>query len=131
MKKLILLTALLGACAADAAPIATGSEAVESQALVSPGSRGCAVTLCPRPLVCEEDCNGVASCVPATTAECRSDADCRLFSDYCEGCNCVALGTGESDPVCKGNPVACFVDPCLNLKARCEFGSCVAGAAAL
>lgn len=127
MKKLLCLVVLLGACSAEAIPEAATSES----ALVAPRPiGGCAVVRCPKGTMCEENC-GQARCVPIEPKpECVTDADCRLFSDYCEGCNCVALGHGEPNPKCNGNIVQCFVDPCLNLQAQCVYGSCVAGNAA-
>ena len=130
MKNIIMLAALLlGACAADATAEPSNDEAVDTQALVAPRPGGCATILCLPTQHCVEHCDGTASCVPSIPGpkvECSRDADCRLFSDYCEGCNCVALGPGESEPKCTGNIVQCFVDPCLHLEARCEHGSCVA-----
>jgi hypothetical protein len=124
MKKLVRLAALLGACSAQTIPEAAGNES----ALVVPRpAGGCAAILCLKGTVCEESC-GEARCVPIKPEpECVEDADCRLFSDYCEGCNCVALGNGEPNPTCNGNTVQCFVDPCRLLQARCEYGSCVVG----
>jgi hypothetical protein len=61
-------------------------------------------------------------------AECKSDADCRLFSDYCTGCDCRALGPSEPDPTCTGRPVNCIADPCMRRKAECRSGSCELGA---
>ena len=131
MTRIILLATLLGACSAQTAP-QTASETAESQALIRPRPNPCAAILCQVGYVCEVNCDGTGECVPAAPKpECRTDADCRLFSDYCEGCNCVALGRGESDPKCDGTIVQCLVDPCLGVEARCEYGSCVAGAATL
>ena len=45
-------------------------------------------------------------------AHCFSDADCRVFADYCNGCNCIALGVAQPDPHCNGTLVQCFADPC-------------------
>jgi hypothetical protein len=55
---------------------------------------------------------------------CRTNTDCRLFSDYCTGCDCRALGAGEVDPVCSGPGVRCFADPCLKQNAVCQAGRC-------
>lgn len=127
MKKLVCLVALLGACSAQTIPDATSNES----ALVAPRPVGCDVVRCPKGTVCEESCEG-PRCVPTyPKPECVKDSDCRLFSDYCEGCNCVALGIGEPNPECSGTIVQCLIDPCLNVKAHCEYGSCVAGAATL
>lgn len=71
--------------------------------------------------ICPAVCYG--TCRPRV--ECRSDRDCRTFSDYCTGCDCRALANGEPDPVCPGPGVQCFVDPCLNQTAVCEGGQCV------
>jgi hypothetical protein len=61
-----------------------------------------------------------------TVAECRSAADCRLYSDYCGGCNCIALGPNDNPPVCS-NPFQCLVDPCEvpSHTAACVNGQCV------
>jgi hypothetical protein len=42
----------------------------------------------------------------------------------CTGCDCLALGPGDHEPVCSGPGVQCFVDSCLNKKAVCEAGRC-------
>ena len=127
MKKFLCLIALLGGCAAEAAPAASEGEGLDTQALVAPGAHpSCATILCRAGYVCEESC-GSASCVPVTRPECTKDADCRLFSDYCGGCNCLTLGPKEPNPKCTTGQVQCLVDPCRNLEARCEHGSCVAG----
>jgi hypothetical protein len=61
---------------------------------------------------------------PAAAA-CATDADCRVVSDYCEGCACRALASSEADPTCKGTLVQCFVDPCQGQRAVCKSGACV------
>lgn len=97
----------------------------ESEALkINP----CALVRCRAGTQCQVQ-QGHAVCVPNET-ECKSDKECRLFSNYCEGCQCLALASGEFDPVCKGNIVACFVDPCRGAEARCVSGQCVTGEAA-
>src|SRR4051812_1627392 len=63
-------------------------------------------------------------CGPAQ--QCQADADCRLFSDYCTGCDCRALGPNDADPVCEGPGVRCFADPCQGKTAACVNGACVA-----
>jgi hypothetical protein len=60
--------------------------------------------------------------VPA--GACRSDADCRAFSDYCTGCDCRALSSCEQDPACPGPGVQCLVDPCWKEEAFCDAGRC-------
>lgn len=57
---------------------------------------------------------------------CRVDADCRLVSDYCKGCDCRALGLGEVAPACDGGGVQCLVDPCQRKTAVCAARRCVA-----
>jgi hypothetical protein len=66
---------------------------------------------------------------PVTNAECTTDADCRIFSDYCTGCDCRALATAEADPVCDGPGVRCVADPCMGRAAVCEAGECTLAAA--
>lgn len=69
---------------------------------------------------------GVMCCLPAEpTAECKTDADCRLEDDYCTGCDCRALAEGESLPVCDGPGVKCFAQPCGGKTAACVGGQCV------
>jgi hypothetical protein len=62
---------------------------------------------------------------PAAGA-CTSDGDCRLFSDYCTGCDCRALARDEQDPTCDGPGVRCVADPCMTKTAVCEAGKCTA-----
>lgn len=65
-----------------------------------------------------------ASCVPDAAA-CTTDADCRLFDNYCDGCACQALPVGAPDPVCTGTQVQCFAQPCAGKTATCQAGTCV------
>ena len=55
---------------------------------------------------------------------CTTNGDCRLFDDYCGGCNCRALSRDQPNPTCATNPVACVVQPCLNKMAACVAGRC-------
>jgi hypothetical protein len=66
-------------------------------------------------------------CEPPTTGGCVTDDDCRLFSDYCTGCDCRALSADETDPYCEGPGVLCFADPCMGHAAVCDVatGACV------
>ena len=57
---------------------------------------------------------------------CASASDCRLFSDMCGGCTCVALAARAPDPVCPGPSVSCFRDPCSGQSAACVNGQCAA-----
>jgi hypothetical protein len=63
---------------------------------------------------------------PAGAHTCKADADCRTFSDYCIGCDCIALGKNDSDPVCNGPGVRCLADPCAHVEAICSprSGTC-------
>jgi hypothetical protein len=65
-------------------------------------------------------------CEPKVSV-CATDSDCRTESNYCDSCNCLALGTGEKAPVCTGVIVDCIADPCTvnKKKAVCMSGSCV------
>jgi hypothetical protein len=65
-------------------------------------------------------------CESPKTWACVKDTDCRLKSDYCDGCHCLALGPGGSAPSCKGTPVQCLLDPCSLKSPRCLNGLCVA-----
>ncbi|HVU05388.1 MAG TPA: hypothetical protein VHE30_26760 [Polyangiaceae bacterium] len=56
---------------------------------------------------------------------CTTDADCRTQADYCSGCDCRALGPGQTVPACNGAAVQCFADACLDKTAACVNGACV------
>ena len=76
------------------------------------------------------DATSDTSCFPkdggtAPGGQCKSTADCRLVDDYCGGCNCLALGPGQSAPKCS-DPVQCLRQPCGGMTAACVSGSCVA-----
>lgn len=57
-------------------------------------------------------------------SSCRTDADCRLFDDYCSGCDCRALLQSEPDPRCSGRGVTCLRQPCADRSAACDQGRC-------
>lgn len=80
-------------------------------------------------LACEDEPNGGGggngSGGGSGKAECVEDADCRTFSNFCDGCACEALAVEARDPKCRGDIVACFADPCQDYAATCEAGSCV------
>jgi hypothetical protein len=64
----------------------------------------------------------------ASQATCSTPADCRTFSNYCDGCTCDVLGTAAADPTCPGRVVNCLIDPCADKQPscgadhRCELG---------
>jgi len=64
------------------------------------------------------------ACNPPASWVCKSDSDCQLKSDYCDGCNCRVLGVGGSLATCTSATVQCLVDPCANKLAMCRFGQC-------
>lgn len=75
------------------------------------------------------DAGPVADSGPDAQVKCVSANDCRKFSSYCNGsvlkpCVCYGLQQQEPDPVCDGNLVNCFIDPCLKKKAGCDAGTC-------
>ena len=72
---------------------------------------------CPK-IACYLDCSG------KKPGSCSVDADCRLFDDYCTGCDCRALSSHQKDPVCSGPGVRCFAQPCMNKTATCVAGMC-------
>jgi len=61
---------------------------------------------------------------PRPASPCRRDEDCKLLSDYCDGCNCRAVRTNQQLPHCSGRTVQCFADPCLQKKAACVNKRC-------
>ena len=100
------------------------------------GTVGCGNATCAGGQVCCNASCGICTppggvctqqiCDPPSA--CRADADCRLFSDYCTGCDCRALAPGVPDPTCPGPGVQCLVDPCQGKSAVCKQGACsVAG----
>jgi hypothetical protein len=133
---LLAATGLLSACAGSDETDPPGAnenqlaseEATPAQRAEALKINPCALVRCRAGTQCEVQ-QGHAVCVPVPEVECRSDKECRLFSNYCEGCACVALSTQEVDPVCKGDIVACLVDPCRNAEAQCVAGQCVLGGA--
>ena len=92
----------------------------------------CGNHFCPQGEVCCNESCGICTppggfctmqyCEPIGR-RCDSDADCRLFADYCTGCDCRALLTTELDPTCDGPGVRCFADPCLGQAAVCDLPS--------
>jgi hypothetical protein len=66
--------------------------------------------------------SGTAS--PPAAPRCSTDADCRLYSDYCGGCACRALDKTAADPACSGTTVQCLMDPCRGKSAVCAAGAC-------
>jgi hypothetical protein len=123
---------------------AAQSESTEGE-LTRPGPQFCGSKLCPTGQVC---CNASCGiCVPrggfctqqfcgpvggdeddvGSGGKCETDADCRLVSDYCGGCNCRALSAHGRLPVCTRARVACYANPCKQGLARCENGMCRLG----
>ena len=72
---------------------------------------------------CSDQHTCVSKCAP--TPECTVDADCRLFDDYCTGCDCRALSASKADPTCSGPGVRCLREPCGGKTAACTAGKCV------
>jgi hypothetical protein len=133
------LAAFVPACGAppvgdediDAADEAQLSEHAEAIVAGPTRGRGCEVVLCRSGYVCEEQ-NGRAVCVPASPPPaCQTDADCSLVANYCGGCNCLAVGPGQSVPKCHDDVVACLQWPCQGYTASCYKGMCVASQGAL
>ena len=125
------MTSMLSACAGtdEADPSGSDEEAVHQHESAALKIDPCALVRCRAGTQCEVH-DGRARCVPNPEPECASDKECRLFSNYCGGCECLALSDAEVDPVCKGDIVACFVDPCRAQEAVCVRGQCVLGGAA-
>ena len=59
---------------------------------------------------------------------CRQNADCRLYSSFCQSapCQCFGLPASATDPPCQGGMVSCLRDPCMGKTAVCSNGVCVA-----
>jgi hypothetical protein len=95
-----------------------------SFALLTIALAGCASAGCASRGVKPDDSGSLP-----VTVRCAKDTECRLVSDYCDGCACRALAHDEADPVCKGKLVQCFADPCQRKAAVCQAGACVAAPA--
>jgi hypothetical protein len=80
---------------------------------------------------CVDPCVAQGGCPidAAPSPECVTNADCRLFSDYCTGCDCRALARGQADPECPGPGVSCLRDPCEGEAAECRQGLCIVAGA--
>jgi hypothetical protein len=55
---------------------------------------------------------------------CATDSDCRLYDDYCTGCDCRSLAKSDPEPKCAGPGVRCLVQPCGTKVAACVAGRC-------
>ena len=128
----------------DDATLDDASEAPDAS--TSPDADPCAGVRCAGPPVCGQPCTTScccnATCVPIDGgslesgapisdggrgepgAECTHPSDCRLFSDTCGACTCLALGASAADPTCPGPAVQCFRDPCSGQSAVCSGGHC-------
>ncbi len=120
-----LTVAAVGGC--------SGAVAVPTDGGAAPGV-ACGTNTCAAgEYCCNESCGICAApggsctmqlCMPPRPT-CKTDADCRTFSDYCTGCDCRALANSASAPVCDGPGVRCFADPCMQKVAVCENSACV------
>ncbi|HEX2569305.1 MAG TPA: protease complex subunit PrcB family protein [Polyangia bacterium] len=63
-------------------------------------------------------------CQMMPAGHCQSDADCRMESDYCTGCDCRAMAQGEAMPACAGPGVRCIANPCQGRQVACRAGQC-------
>lgn len=101
-----------------------------------PKTVSCGPTVCTGGQVCCNESCGICTqpggfCIDLycgfVEPGCTSDAQCRTFSNYCDGCSCQALSDGQPDPLCAGTPVECFADPCMGKTAVCDLalGACV------
>lgn len=146
--------ALVGLFGLGLVAVGCSASSDDSVATVDEGLAGGCKMVCPKcppnkicPMIaCYQECNGkpktcvqtalciqgytwdskACQCVPSSPqgSSCTTDSDCRVFSDYCTGCDCRALSTSEADPTCSGPGVRCFADPCMNHTAVCIGGTC-------
>ena len=121
---LYAVVGMISACAADG-PSETTELAGKSDELRIGDRTSCDLLRCRAGFRCEEQA-GIAFCAPIGKRVCETDSDCRLVDNYCGGCNCLALGVGQTAPKCTGDEVACLVAPCLGQEAFCDNGRCSA-----
>jgi hypothetical protein len=133
------IAAVVPACGAppvedlDAADEAHLSEKADALLASQKHRKGCEVVRCMDGFSCEEQ-DGHAVCVANPSPpqrSCQTDSDCSLAANYCGGCNCLAVGPGQSVPKCEGDVVACVQWPCHGYAAYCYDGTCVASQGAL
>jgi hypothetical protein len=74
---------------------------------------------------CAQKTGGCTQQVCEPTTACTINADCRVEADYCTGCNCRALPSGEKLPACPGPGLQCLIDPCDGKASVCKGGKCV------
>jgi hypothetical protein len=92
----------------------------------------CGPHTCPLAQLCimgfhwsEAQCKCIADRPMHGPSSCRTADDCRLFADYCTGCDCRALGSHEADPSCQSpSGIRCLADPCATYTVACISGSC-------
>ena len=83
------------ACASSAAcPTGTSCTTEAGVCNAPPGCDPATGVACPA--VCYGTCEPAGS--GGGGSSCRTDSVCRLFSDYCTGCDCRALGVNDPDP---------------------------------
>ncbi len=104
----------------------------EGQPLGSP----CGPSRCqPGQFCCNESCGLCAprggiclqrQCGPNDTSldQCADDSECRMFSSYCDGCQCLPGAVLDPAPSCHATVVACILDPCHHQRPACVEGAC-------
>ncbi|HTB75641.1 MAG TPA: hypothetical protein VK762_20460 [Polyangiaceae bacterium] len=131
----------------DDATIATEAAPGDTPDAGADDADDCTGVRCAPPPPCDQPCTTACccdrSCPPAEPeggtqappdaaadhdagASCAGAGDCRLFSDMCGACTCLALAAAAADPVCPGPGVSCFRDPCTGQSAACVAGQCAA-----
>jgi len=112
-----------GSSGAGGAPCASTSSCAADEVCTTADGACNAPPGCSTGSACPAVCYG--NCRPANEGgACSRDTDCRVEADYCTGCDCRALATGQSLPRCPGPGVRCLVDPCGGKMAACVNGRC-------
>lgn len=114
--------ALVAAVGCSSTPDSSTDEATASQESAQTGCRTVCPKCAPNQICSKMPC--YLDCHTNKPGSCQSDADCRLFDDYCTGCDCRSLSTNQSNPVCSGPGVRCVVAPCGGYVAACVNGAC-------
>jgi hypothetical protein len=115
--RIAIVLMVLAGCSKGSAVDSGGLTAIDARTGAG-GASGADVTGSSGPVV-------AMPAADAASRPCVTDADCRLFDDYCTGCDCRVLLRADPDPTCPGPGVRCLRQPCADRVAACQQGECI------